>query len=136
MQEKTEVKNLFAESICERLSTLFLHCVFTNPEFIKDEVSKHLHTSIDKVKFELLDTIINENGEELSKHYRLCVFGTDITLIFDKKVEEPKEIEVPKVVNKPKKWWEVVGPDTMVVVEKKKTSDKPTIRWVLKVIDC
>ena len=48
---------------------------------------------------------------------------------------EPKATPVePKVVNKPKKWWQR-EPDTMVVIEKKKSSETPKFHWVLNAID-
>ena len=134
MQEEKKVDTAFADSIKQKLCTLFLHCVFTNPEFIKGKIATHLNTDVSTVKMSQERIVTDDNGEELYKVYRLYLFGCEFILRYDKRTEEPREIEVPKVVNKPKKWYQRT-PDTMVVIEKKKSSEKPTCHWVLNMID-
>ena len=47
----------------------------------------------------------------------------------------PKEIDVPKIVKAPKKWWKKSA-DTTIIVEKKQTSKTPIEYWVLNMIEC
>ena len=121
MQEKKSLGNL--------LSNLFLFTAFNNPEFIKGAVSKHLNTSIEDIRVSL-----TEATEERRK-YTLAVYDNEFVLSFDKRVEKPKEIKVPKIVKKPKKWYQISEPGSMVVVETKLSSEKPFDYWVLTAIE-
>ena len=131
MQE-TKMSSTFAESVKGKLSTLFLHCVFTKPEFIKGEISKHLELPHEKVILNHEKTINDKNGEELYNIFKLNVYDIDLALRFDKRIESPKIIKVPKVVNKPKKWYQS-EPETMVVIEEKQA--KQTYHWTLNSIE-
>ena len=133
MQENPD--NSFAENLRIKLCKLFLHCVFSNPEFISGEIEKHLEIPEGGVKLRYERNHTDEQGNEVSRYYTLFVYGVELILRYDKRIEEPREIEVPKVVNKPKKWWQR-EPDTMVVIEKKKSSETPKFHWVLNAIDC
>lgn len=132
MAEKTD--NSFAGNLRAKLCKLFLHCVFSNPEFIKNEISKHLEVPIGDVVLRYERNRTDEQGNEIARYFTLFLYDVEFVLRYDKRVEEPKEIEVPKVVNKPKKWWQL-EPGTMVVIEKKKSSETPTFHWVLNAID-
>ena len=135
MQEEKKVDTAFADSIKQKLCMLFLHCVFSKPEFISGEIEKHLEIPEGGVKLRYERNHTDEQGNEVSRYYTLFVYGVELILRYDKRIEEPREIEVPKVVNKPKKWWQR-EPDTMVVIEKKKSSETPKFHWVLNAIDC
>lgn len=131
MQEK-KVNNSFVETIKDKLSMLFLHCVFSNPEFIKGEISKHLELPKNKIGLNLEKTTTDENNEEVYRVYRLNVYDEEFLLRYDRKVEKPREIKVPKVVTLPKKWYQS-EPSTRIVVEPKQT--KQSVHWVLNMID-
>ena len=73
-------------------------------------------------------------GVEICKYYTLFILECEYVLRFDRRVDEPKEIEVPKVVNLPKKWWQN-EPSKTIIKEKIMSSEKPTVRWLLSAID-
>ena len=124
MQE-TKVGNALIDG---KLKKLFLHCSFIKPEFIRGEVSKYLEIPIDKVELKC------EKEEENSRLYNLSLYDVSFTLGFNKKVEQPKEIDVPKIVKKPKKWWQL-SDKTEIIIEKKLPKTKPLEYWVLSHID-
>lgn len=131
--QKKEIKNSFADNLKEKLCKLFLHCMFNSPDFVGREIEKHLEMQTNSVILRYERNRTNENGDEISKYYTLFVYDVEFVLRFDKRLEEPAEINVPKVVKKPKKWWQIEAKDT-VVIEKKKVSETPTIYWVLNSI--
>ena len=133
MSEEKKVAELVG-SICERLQKLFLHCAFVNPDFIKWQISKHLEIPIEKVSLICESSPKDDEGKETYRQYRLCIYGTEFVLLFDKKTDEPREIDVPKVVKAPKKWWQITA-DTTIVVEKKQVAKTPEY-WVLNMIEC
>lgn len=133
MQEKG-IDKTFADHLRTKLKTLFLHCVFNTPDFIIGEVSKHFELPIENVKLRESKVDKDENDNVTCVHYTLFMFEHEFVLSFCKKVEEPKIIDVPKVVYKPKKWWQL-NPSKTIIVEKKKTSEKPFIRWILNEIN-
>ena len=109
-----------------RLSMLFLNTMFGNVDFIKGEVAKH---------FEIPESSVALKHEKTTEDTDVCtlfIYDDKFTLSFVKRVEEPKEINVPKVVKMPKKWYQREG-ETTVAVEKKQT--KPYVYWVLKNIE-
>jgi len=110
------------------LQRLFLHCVFSNPMFLKGEIAKNMDLPIEDVDLK------HEKTEEKYSLYTLTLCGSAFSLRFDKKIEEPREIEVPKVVYAPKKWYQS-QPRRTVVIEKRKTSEKPITRWILNEIN-
>ena len=65
MQEKPD--NSFADNLRIKLCKLFLHCVFSNPEFIKGEIEKHLEIPEGGVKLRYERNRTDEQGNE----YRL-----------------------------------------------------------------
>lgn len=132
--QKKKVKKVVADSFCVDLHKLFLHCIFTNPEHIRGEIIKHLGISDDNITLRCERTETNAEGEEISKHYTLLAYGNEYVLRFDKRVDEQKEIEIPKVVNLPKKWWQL-EPKKTVVVEKKTINERRAIRWILSRVD-
>ena len=134
MSEEKKVDELVG-SICEKLRKLFLYCTFINPDFIKGQISKHLEIPIEKVKLTCESSPTDDEGKETYRQYRLCIYGTEFVLLFDRKVDEPKEIDVPKIVKAPKKWWKKSA-DTTIIVEKKQTSKTPIEYWVLNMIEC
>ena len=108
-------RNLLHQKIC----TLFLNTVFMSPTFIRGELAKHLELPSDCVQLGKptetdeaitipLAITFDENKEEFM-------------LVFSKRVEKPKEIEVPKIVAQKRKWWQVGEHDTKVIVEKHET---------------
>ena len=129
-----KAEKTFADSLRARLCKLFLHCVFTNPEFIVGSIKKHLEATSDDVALRYERSTTDEQGNELAKYYTIFLYGNEFILRYDKRVEEPKEIDVPKVVNKPKKWWKREY-ETMAIVERKKSSKTPILHWVLNCID-
>ena len=110
------------------LQRLFLHCVFSNPIFLKGEIAKNMDLPMEDVELK------HEKTDESYSIYTLLLCGSAFTLRFDKKIEEPREIDVPKVVYAPKKWYQS-HPQRTVVVEKRKTSEKPITRWILNLIE-
>ena len=117
-----------------KLRKLFLHCVFITPEQLNAEFIEHL--DIPKENFSLYPerSITDDDGSVLSKLYSLRVYNIKFSLKYDARLIEPKEIEVPKIIKKPRKWWQLT-PKTEVVVEKKKSYFKPTTHWILNAID-
>ena len=112
-------RNLLHQKIC----TLFLNTVFISPTFIRGELVKHLElpnecvqlgkaTETDEAVTIPLAIVFDDNKEEFM-------------LVFSKRVEKPKEVEVPKIVTQKRKWWQVGEHDTKVVVEKHTTKERP-----------
>ena len=132
-QEALKKIGIVSKHMLSTISTLFLNTIFYDPEFIKGEISKHFGVPVEDVKLTYERNTVDENGEELYKVYTLIIFENEFILRFDKRVEQPKTIKIPKVVNQPKKWWQS-EPDKTVVVEEKATSDTPRIYWVLSSI--
>jgi len=124
-----EKENSFAKDLQTKVCRLFLHCTFNTPEVIVKEVTKHLEASNDNVSLTFDMSINNDKGEEVSRLYSISIYDIKFGLRFDKKFKEPKEIEVPKVVKKPKKWWQIKAKE-MVITEKQLVEDK-TPYWVL-----
>lgn len=133
MQEK-KVTSSIADSFRGNLHRLFLHCVFTNPECISKDIAKHLAIEEENIKLRYERNKVDEEGVEICKYYTLFIIECEYVLRFDRRVDEPKEIEVPKVVNLPKKWWQN-EPSKTIIKEKIMSSEKPTVRWLLSAID-
>ena len=131
MQEKAPSMK---ESLHEKLCKLFLHTFVTQPNLLKGLVAKHIEVPENNVILREEKTVKDDNDNILYMSFILLIFEYEFVVRFDRRVEAPREIEVPKVVNKPKKWYQRT-PDTMVVVEKKPSSDKPLIHWLVAAID-
>ena len=128
MQEEkvTQTSTKRENGIREKLSMFFLNTMFGNVDFIKGEVAKH---------FDIPETCVALNHEKTTEETDVCllsIYDDKFALTFVKRVEEPKEIKVPKVIKKPKKWYQTESEST-VVVETKET--KPYVYWVLKKIE-
>jgi hypothetical protein len=131
MQEKAPSMR---ESLHEKLCKLFLYSFLTQPNLLKGLVAKHIEVPEDNVILREEKTVKDDNDNILYMSFTLLIFEYEFVVRFDRRVEAPREIEVPKVVNKPKKWYQRT-PDTMVIVEKKPSSDKPLIHWLIAAID-
>jgi len=131
MQEKAPSMR---ESLHEMLRKLFLYTFVTQPNLLKDLVAKHIEVPEENVILREEKTVKDDNDNILYMSFALLIFEHEFVVRFDRRVEIPKEIEVPKVVNKPKKWYQRT-PDKMIVVEKKPSSDKPLIHWLVAAID-
>jgi hypothetical protein len=83
----------------------------------------------DNVSLAFDKAITNDKGEEISRLYNLVIYDTKIVLRFDKRLKKPKEVEVPKVVKQPKKWWQIEAKET--VITEKKLIEDPNPYWVL-----
>ena len=131
MQEKAPSMR---ESLHEKLCKLFLYSFLTQPNLLKGLVAKHIEVPEENVILREEKTVKDDNDNILYMSFTLLIFEYEFVVRFDRRVEVPREIEVPKVVNKPKKWYQIT-PDTMVIVEKKPSSDKPLIHWLIAAID-
>ena len=131
MQEKAPSMR---ESLHEKLCKLFLHTFVTQPNLLKGLVAKHIEVPEKNVILMEEKTVKDNNDNILYMSFTLLIFEYEFVVRFDRRVEAPREIEVPKVVNKPKKWYQRT-PDTMVITEKKPSSDKPLIHWLIAAID-
>ena len=131
MQEKAPSMR---DSLHEKLCKLFLYAFVTQPNLLKGLVAKHIEVPEENVILREEKTVKDDNDNILYMSFTLLIFEYEFVVRFDRRVEAPREIEVPKVVNKPKKWYQIT-PDTMVVVEKKPSSDKPLIHWLIAAID-
>jgi hypothetical protein len=116
------MKASYKNHIHHQLCTLFLNTVFSNPLFIKKEISKHLELSEENVqlgkpeeKDEIVQVPLSIEFEDVKEEF---------LLVFKKRVEPSREIEVPKVVNEKRKWWQSEG-SSKVIVEKHKTKERP-----------
>lgn len=127
-------KKSFADSLRAELCKLFLHCAFKNPEFVLGEIEKHLSAPKDSVVLYVERNTTDANGNEISKHYKLSLFGVEFVLRYDKKTEPQREVLLRKIVVKPKKWWQI-KPTTMVITEKTKLSESNNSHWVLNCIE-
>jgi hypothetical protein len=133
MQEK-KVTHSIAENFRDNLHRLFLYCIFTNPEYICKDISKYFGIEESNIRIRYERNKTNDEGVEICKHYVLFIFDCEYVLTFLKRVDEPREIEVQKVVNQPKKWWQK-EPTKTIVKEKIIANEKPTVRWLLSAID-
>ena len=134
MQEEKKVTPSMRESLHEKLCKLFLHSYVAQPELLKGFIAKHIEVPEDNVILREERSVKDDKDNVLYMLFTLFIFEYEFVVRFEKRVEEPKEIEVPKVVNKPKKWYQIT-PDTMVITEKKPSSDKPLIHWLMAAID-
>ena len=117
----------------KELQTLFLHCVFNNPEYLKGEISKHLEIPEDEIKIIKEREVIDDNGNPIYSIYTVSIGGRNYTTRFDKKVRSVESVKVPKLVKKQKKWWQGDDDELEVVVEEKKTKEMQY--WVLSNIE-
>jgi hypothetical protein len=118
----------------KELQTLFLHCVFNNPEYLKGEISKHLEIPEDEIKVTKEKEEVDDNGNPTYSIYTVSINGKNYTTRFDKKVRSVESVKVPKLVKKQKKWWQSDYDDELeVVVEEKKTKEMQY--WVLSNIE-
>ncbi len=135
MKRTKRIDHTFADNLHSKLSKLFLHTIFVNPSFLRGEISNHLEIPIEDISLGEETIVEDENKEVVSSVFSLAVFDSKFKLRFDKKVEQPKEIEVPKIVKKPRKWYQIGEPESMVIVEKKLSSKNPLTHWVLNSIE-
>ena len=118
----------------KELQTLFLHCIFNNPEYLKGEISKHLEIPEDEIKITKEKEEVDDNGNPTYSIYTVSINGKNYTTRFDKKVRSVESVKVPKLVKKQKKWWQSDDDDELeVVVEEKKTKEMQY--WVLSNIE-
>lgn len=128
-------KEKFEENLKRRLKDCFLWVVLYNVNMLKREISKHFDIPENSVGLTLKESIKNENGEVEFNIYTLSLFDHTFNLRMHRNIEEPKEIEVPKVVKNEKKWYQFGEPDSKVIIEKKMSSNKPTEKWRITAIE-
>jgi hypothetical protein len=118
----------------KELQTLFLYCVFNQPEYLKGEISKHLEIPEDEIKITKEKEEVDDNGNPIYSIYTISVEGKKYTTRFDKKVRNIEKVKVPKLVKKEKKWWQDKEDEELeVIVEEKET--KKMQYWVLSNIE-
>lgn len=119
-------KIFFSSNLRSSLQKCFLHCMFNNPLFLKVEIVKHMEIPSDSVG------LTEEKATDKEAFYSLQINDNKFRLRFEKRIDEPKEIDVPKVVYAEKKWYQA-KPNKEVVVEKVQT--RPMTYWILTSID-
>ena len=118
----------------KELQTLFLYCIFNQPEYLKGEISKHLDIPEDEIKITKEKEEVDDNGNPIHSIYTISVEGKKYTTHFDKKVRNIEKVKVPKLVKKEKKWWQDKEDEELeVIVEEKET--KKMQYWVLSNIE-
>ena len=130
MQEKKTL----VDGVRNKIRNLFLWSAVNKPDYIVGKISEHLEIPIDSIKLREERSVKGDDGEVAYSIYTLLVYDSEFILRFTRKVEQPKEIEVPKVVNKPKKWYQRT-PETEVVIEKQPSREKPRMYWVLSSVE-
>jgi hypothetical protein len=119
----------------KELQTLFLYCIFNQPEYLKGEISKHLDIPEDEIKITKEKEEVDDNGNPIRSIYTVSVEGKKYTTHFDKKVRNVEKVKVPKLVKKEKKWWQNKEDEELeVIVEEKETKEMQY--WVLSNIEC
>jgi hypothetical protein len=120
----------------KELQTLFLHCIFNQPEYLKREISKHLEIPEDEIKITKEKENVDDNGNTIYSIYTVSIGGRNYTTRFDKKVRNAEKVKVPKLVKKKKekKWWQIDNDELEVVVEENETKEMQY--WVLSNIEC
>jgi hypothetical protein len=131
MQEKKTL----ADGIHNKIRNLFLWSAVNKPDYIVGKISEYLEIPIDSIKLREERSVKGDDGEIAYSMYTLLVCDSEFILRFTRKVEEPKEIEVPKVVNKPKKWYQFGEPETEVIIEKQPSKEKPRVYWLLSSVE-
>ena len=129
MQEKKTL----VDGVRNKIRNLFLWSAVNKPDYIVGKISEHLEIPIDSIKLREERSVKGDDGEIAYSMYTLLVYDSEFILRFTRKVELPKEIEVPKVVNKSKKWYQ--RPETEVVIEKQPSREKPRMYWVLSSVE-
>lgn len=130
--KKMKEETSFHKHLHKRLCMLFLHTVFSTPNFLRGEIVKHLEVPFNCV--ELGKAVEKENEISIPLSITFEDNKQEFLLVFVKRIYAAKEIEVPKVVKNDKKWWQFNEPDTKVIVEKK-TINKNQIHWLLNAIE-
>ena len=125
--------NININYMLKELQTLFLYCVFNQPEYLKGEISKHLEIPEDEIKITKEKEEVDDNGNPIYSIHTISVEGKKYTTRFDKKVRNVESVKVPKLVKKQKKWWQSDDDELEVVVEEKQT--KKMQYWVLSSIE-
>jgi len=120
----------YRKFLATKLSDFFLYTVFTKPELIRGKVAKHLELPDTSVS--LGKSIVSENEITIPLILTPTDCKQEFALTFKRRIDEPKEIEIPKVVKKEKKWWQFGEPESEVIVEKKTV--KQTTYWILNSI--
>lgn len=119
----------------KELQTLFLYCIFNQPEYLKGEISKHLDIPEDEIKITKEKEEVDDNGNPIYSIYIVSIDGRNYTTRFDKKVRNVEKVKVPKLVKKEKKWWQNKEDEELeVIVEEKETKEMQY--WVLSNIEC
>ena len=117
-----------------KLNSCFHYCTFINPEYLKGEIAKHLEIPEENIRLTKVREETDDNGNVRFAIYSLEVDKESFTIRFDKKTREVETIQVPKVVKKPKKWYQTED-ELAVVVEEKKSAAKPMDYWLLSNIE-
>ena len=123
------------ENLREKLCKLFLHTFISKPQLIRWQILKHLEVPEENVVLREERNVTDDDGNVLYSLFTLLIFEYEYILRFDKRVEQPKDIDVPKVVKTDKKWWEFRKPNHEVVIEKKPSIERPLTHWLLSSIE-
>lgn len=123
------------ETLKKKLASLFLYTTFIDILFLKKEIAKHFEIPESCLSLNHKETIKKEDGTIDHVIFILKIYDFDFLVRFESRIQQPKEIEVPKVVKVEKKWWQIGAPDTKVIIEKKISSDKPTEYWLVASIE-
>ena len=119
----------------KELQTLFLHCIFNQPEYLKGEITRHLDIPEENLQMIKEKEEVDDNGNPAYTIYSLSVNGKKYTTRFDRKIRNVEKVKVPKLVKKEKKWWQGKEDEELeVVVEEKETKEMQY--WVLSNIEC
>lgn len=134
MSEEKKIMTM-RENLREKLCKLFLHTFISKPQLIRGQILKHLEIPEASISMREERNVTDDDGNVLYSLFTLKLFEYEFILRFDKRVELTKEIDVPKVVNTDKRWWQFTKPDHEVVIEKKPSSERPLVHWLLSSIE-
>lgn len=121
------MKNTYRNHLHEKLCKLFLYTVFATPLGIRKEIVKHLEIPEDNLQ--LGNPVETEEATQIPASIVFEDNKEEFVLIFSKRIDPPKEVDVPKIVKEKRKWWQVGEGDSKLIVEKQKTKERPY--WVL-----
>ena len=80
----------------KELQTLFLHCVFNNPEYLKGEISKHLEIPEDEIKITKEKEEVDDNNNVITKTNFVTYIGPHQYLVT--KCRKPKDFKIPEKI--------------------------------------
>lgn len=121
------MNSTFRKHLQGRISTLFLNTMFITPNFIKNELVKHLE--LPKENITLSKPTIDGDTQTMALSITFEDSKEEFGLVFSKRIEPSTEATVPKMVKKKRKWYQLGDEETELVFEKKMTKEQPY--WLL-----